>query len=57
MIIKTVKIINNDSGKIVEKEVIKAVDQYDLSRIVTQMISWWKQQKTNYTGYKAEYEN
>lgn len=57
MIIKTVKIINNDNGRVVEKEVVKASDLSQLSILANQMISWWKREKSNYTGYKAEYEN
>lgn len=56
MIIKTIKIINNDNGKTVEKEVVKASDLSHLSILANQMICWWRQEKTNYTGYKAEYE-
>jgi len=56
MIIRIVKIINADNGKVVEKEEVKATNPSDLSIKVQQMIVWWKQQKSNYTGYKVEYE-
>ena len=56
MIIRIVKIINADNGKVVEKEEVKATNPSDLSVKVQQMIVWWKQQKSNYTGYKVEYE-
>lgn len=56
MIVRIVKIINADSGKVVEREKVSAQSLPELSVKVQQMIVWWRIQKSNYTGYKAEYE-
>ena len=57
MIVKTIKIVDADNDRVVETEVIKAKDNYELSAKVCELLLWWNEAKANYCGYKANYEN
>ena len=52
MIVKIVKIINADSGKVVEREKVSAQSLPELSVKVQQMIVWWRIQKLSPSGIK-----
>lgn len=56
MIIKVIKIVNLDDNRVVETEVVKAKDNYELSAKVSELLLWWNEAKANYCGYKANYD-